>query len=100
MKRRDAQLAPDERADSRDPLDAVLKECLKQLSCGNQSAREKILEVCQARLHDLALELEAALRDNVPSAELDTRVAQVEPELDRLAGLLLKHLPVGESGGV
>jgi RNA polymerase sigma factor (sigma-70 family) len=57
MKRRDAQLAPDERADSRDPLDAVLKECLKQLSCGNQSAREKILEVCQARLHDLAHKL-------------------------------------------
>lgn len=35
-------------------MDAVLKECLKQLSCGDQSAREKILEICQARLHDLA----------------------------------------------
>lgn len=37
-----------------DPIDAVLEECLAKLAAGDESARVKILEVCQSRLHELA----------------------------------------------
>jgi RNA polymerase sigma factor (sigma-70 family) len=37
-----------------DPIDAVLEECLAKLAAGDESARVKILEVCQLRLHELA----------------------------------------------
>jgi RNA polymerase sigma-70 factor (ECF subfamily) len=37
-----------------DPIDTVLEECLAKLAAGDDSARTKILEVCQSRLHELA----------------------------------------------
>jgi len=37
-----------------DPIDAVLEESLAKLAAGDDSARVRILEVCQIRLHELA----------------------------------------------
>ncbi len=39
---------------SPDDVEAVLEKCLKRLAAGDDRAREQILEVCQARLHELA----------------------------------------------
>jgi RNA polymerase sigma factor (sigma-70 family) len=38
----------------RDDLDAVIEGCLKRLAQGDLSARGKLLEICDARLRDLA----------------------------------------------
>jgi RNA polymerase sigma factor (sigma-70 family) len=50
--------APNPAADSHsgppDAIDAVLEDCLAKLAAGDESARVKILEVCQSRLHELA----------------------------------------------
>jgi RNA polymerase sigma-70 factor (ECF subfamily) len=50
----DATPAAENRSSPTDPIDAVLGECLAKLAAGDDSARVKILEVCQGRLQELA----------------------------------------------
>ena len=54
MSRPDPTPAAENRSGPTDPIDAVLGECLAKLAAGDDSARVKILEVCQGRLQELA----------------------------------------------
>jgi RNA polymerase sigma factor (sigma-70 family) len=54
MKRPTPKPTPTAPAEDPEHVDAVLAECLAKLTAGDDSARVRILEVCQSRLHELA----------------------------------------------